>query len=288
MRAQDLGLADGGHMIIDWRRRINEVLNGGGPAMVFQPIYSMEPHVLVGFEALSRFPEGSPIEWFVNAVRVGLSYDLEIAAMRNALERLPEVPYGVYLAVNVSPSSVMSSRFAEDIAPYDLSHVVLELTEHDAVGDYAELRKALDPWRSQGTHVCTPVGQASTADRSSPSRKGEVRVSIDDLGAGFASMRHVLWLAPDFMKLDIDLVRGIDRSRRHRALTSSLANFGAKMNVRLVAEGVETEAEYVTLRALDVHSVQGYFLGRPGSLLAREVTCEDLPVLISPEEKDRA
>jgi EAL domain-containing protein (putative c-di-GMP-specific phosphodiesterase class I) len=217
----------------------------------------------MGFEALARFDEGNPLDWFIGAAACGLSYELEVMAMRHALSALSKLPPDTYMAVNVAPSTVVDQRFAYDLSEFDLTHVVLELTEHDQVKDYDSLRRALDPLRDTGTVICTPVGRASTADRETV---GNIRVSVDDLGAGFASMRHVLWLDPDFMKLDIDLVRGIDRSRAQRALASALSTFGSKMNVRMVAEGVETLTEYATLRAIDCHSAQGYLLGRPGPL----------------------
>ncbi len=247
----------------EWRARINTCLNGAGPDMVFQPIFGLEPSRLVGYEALARFAEGNPHEWFTAANAVGLGYELEMVAAANALASLNALPPDAYMAVNVSPASVVTDGFTETMSVYDLSRVVLELTEHAAVADYAVLRGVLDPLRGLGAIVCTPVGPSSV--QHSPEDK-RMKLSVDDLGAGFASMRHVTNLAPDFMKLDLDLVRGVDSSSGQRAFVAAMVTFGSKMGVRVVAEGVETEAEFVTLRALDVYAVQGFHLGRPGPL----------------------
>lgn len=248
----------------EWRRLIVASLSGGGPRRVFQPIVELEGGALVGYEALSRFDSGSPDEWFVAATRVGLDYELEMRAMLGALGDLPAVPAGAYLAVNISPATLVHPRFASDLRDVDLSRVVFELTEHAAVTDYTLLRSALGPLRRAGGIICTPVGPASTVSRLSvvPSvTVAGARLSVDDFGAGFASTRHVIALAPDFMKLDRSLVSGVDSSRVQRAVIAGLVTFGAKMGVQVVAEGIETETEAATLRALDVHSGQGWLFG---------------------------
>lgn len=245
-----------------WRTKINKCLNNGGPTIVYQPIYSLEPHCLIGYEALSRFPgDDCPVDWFEAADLLGLDYELEILAAHNALAALKTVPSPIYIAVNFSPATVIHPTFLKQFDDYDLSRVVMELTEHDPVNDYGQLREVLDPIRGFGAIVCTPVGPSSA-----PRNAEGVKLSVDDLGAGFASMRHVLNLEPDYMKIDVALVRGIDTSVAQRALVSALVTFGNKMNVRVVSEGVETEAEFVTLRALDVFAAQGFLLGRPGPL----------------------
>jgi predicted signal transduction protein with EAL and GGDEF domain len=91
-----------------------------------------------------------------------------------------------------------------------------------------------------------------------------VRIAIDDAGAGYASMRHILSIEPDLIKLDMSLTRGIDQDRKRRALASALIAFAHETRIDIVAEGVETAAELDTLRELGVRKVQGYFLARPG------------------------
>jgi EAL domain-containing protein (putative c-di-GMP-specific phosphodiesterase class I) len=122
----------------------------------------------------------------------------------------------------------------------DLSRVVLEITEHTTVEDYAKLHEVLRPLRERG-----------------------MRLSIDDAGAGYSSFRHILRLRPDFIKLDISLTRDIDSDRGRRALAAALIGFARETGAELIAEGVETESELATLRKLGVHKAQGYLLGRP-------------------------
>jgi EAL domain-containing protein (putative c-di-GMP-specific phosphodiesterase class I) len=93
-----------------------------------------------------------------------------------------------------------------------------------------------------------------------------VRLTVDDAGAGFASLRHTLQLSPDFIKLDISLIRGIDADRRRQALATGLIGFADELGAAIIAEGIETQAELETLRNLGVRYGQGYFLANPGPL----------------------
>jgi EAL domain-containing protein (putative c-di-GMP-specific phosphodiesterase class I) len=121
--------------------------------------------------------------------------------------------------------------------------MVIEITEHEAIEDYAELATTLEELRRQG-----------------------VRLAIDDAGAGFASLRHTLLLRPDIVKVDTSLTRGIDGDRAKRALTSALVSFGEEMGVAIVAEGIETREELETLLALGVPFGQGFYLAPPAAL----------------------
>jgi hypothetical protein len=118
--------------------------------------------------------------------------------------------------------------------------VVLEITEHAAVADYELLERALAPHRASG-----------------------LRLAVDDAGAGYASFRHVLRLQPEFIKIDLSLVRDIHLDPVRQALTSSLLAVARTGGAQLVAEGVETQDELDTLARLGVTLVQGYLLGRP-------------------------
>ena len=117
--------------------------------------------------------------------------------------------------------------------------IVAELTEHTRVDDYRGLLDALAPLRRQG-----------------------LRIAVDDAGAGYAGLRHVLRLEPDLIKLDLELIRDIHTDPAKRALVT----FAADTSAILVAEGIETADELATLRALGVPYGQGYHLARPGPL----------------------
>lgn len=232
-----------------WRQqveRIRGVLEGDALSMVFQPIVELHDGKVVGFEALSRFaaePRRTPDLWFGEAASVGLLVDLEMAALRIAFGHLDLVPPDAYLSVNLSPESVLSPRLVDARAGVPGERVVIEVTEHAPVDDYETLNEALAGLRAIGC-----------------------RLAIDDAGAGFASLRHILRLAPDIIKLDITLTRGLDSDRARRALATALISFANEIGATLVAEGVETQAEVDALRALGVGLGQGYFFARPGPL----------------------
>jgi EAL domain-containing protein (putative c-di-GMP-specific phosphodiesterase class I) len=225
------------------RQRIESVLHDDAMSMVYQPIKDIDSGSLVGFESLARFsakPERSPDVWFSEAAAVGLSDVLEIRAIEKGLAALGRLPANVYVACNISPDVVLGSALARVLENVPLHRVLLEITEHASVPDYDKLAMALAPFRERG-----------------------LRLAVDDAGAGYASFRHILSLQPDVIKLDISLTRNIDSHVGRRALAAALIRFAQETGCRLVAEGVETEAELTTLRALGVQKVQGYFIGKP-------------------------
>lgn len=229
---------------VEAAQRVERVLAAGELAVVYQPVVGLHARELVGVEALARFlavPYRPPDAWFAEAHRVGLGVELEIAAVREALSHADQLPPGCFVAVNVGPQAIASAGMLEALASIDPRRVVVELTEHLQVDDYPGLRRALVPIRGQGA-----------------------RLAVDDTGAGFASLSHVVKLAPDIIKLDIDLTRGIDLDPARRSLTAAIVAFAADTGAEVIAEGIETDGELRTLRQLDVGYGQGYLLGRPG------------------------
>ncbi|MCU1461834.1 MAG: hypothetical protein JWO37_1909 [Acidimicrobiales bacterium] len=215
-------------------------------ATVFQPVVALDDRRVLGVEALSRFPsEGglTPDVWFADAEAVGLGVELEIAAVRSALRALPELPVDMRLGINVSPVAAESHELHAALADVDVSRLVLEMTEHAPVADYGTLSTKLQPLRDRG-----------------------LLVAVDDAGAGYASLRHILWLKPDFIKLDISITRDIDTDVAKAALAAAFIEFASKIGSGILAEGVETASELDALRSLGAESAQGYYLGRPGSL----------------------
>jgi EAL domain-containing protein (putative c-di-GMP-specific phosphodiesterase class I) len=225
---------------------LRALIDAGQPSIVYQPIYDLESRRLAGVEALSRFattPRVTPDVWFNEAAALGVGPKLESSAIRSALTALETLPKDVYVAVNGSPELVLSGELPALLQSVDISRVVLELTEHASVTDYRELTSALAPLRALG-----------------------LRIAIDDAGAGYASMRHILSIEPNLVKLDISLTRGIDQDRKRRALASALIAFARETDMGIVAEGVETAAELHTLQALGAKRAQGYHLARPMAL----------------------
>ena len=231
---------------LDSRRGvIQRFLDGEGLSMAFQPIVDLRNRNTVGMEALARFralPVRPPDQWFAEAVRLELGIQLELTAIREALNALPKLPPDVYLSVNASHHAAMSPDLPA-ILDAAGPRIVVEITEHEAVEDYGPLLRSLDTLRASGC-----------------------RVAIDDAGAGYASLRHTLQLAPDIVKVDISLTRDIDSDRGRRALASALISFADEMGMTIVAEGIESQAELDTLLELGVVFGQGYFLAEPAPL----------------------
>jgi EAL domain-containing protein (putative c-di-GMP-specific phosphodiesterase class I) len=229
-------------------REILQVLELGAPRLVFQPIYSLVSDSISCVESLSRFdvePRRPPDVWFKAAQDAGVGFELEVRAIEKALAALQELPLGVSLSVNTSPQLALSGRLGEVLNGVELSRVVLEITEHASVHDYDALFSVLAPLRARGALL-----------------------AIDDAGAGYASMRHILDLRADVIKLDMSLTRDIDKDAGRRALAKGLITFAHEIESTITAEGVETQAELDTLRALGADKVQGYFLGKPEPLEA--------------------
>lgn len=227
------------HREDDARARIQAILDAGALTPFFQPIVELHSGGVVGYEALSRFAGGaSPGIVFRTAVRAGLGIELETATISAALQAATVLPTRAYLSLNASPELIRSGELRRLLGGVGRS-IVIEITEHVAIDDYAALRLEL-----------TALGPT-------------VRVAVDDAGAGYASLRHILELAPDFVKLDIGLIRGIDADPARQALIAGMGYFAVKRKLRLVAEGIETRAELETLRLLAVGYGQGYLLGRP-------------------------
>lgn len=224
-------------------QRIQQVLEGNTLSMVYQPFVEVTTGKLVGVEVLSRFaskPYLTPDIWFAEAHQVNLGVELEAFAIRKALMELLELPGSFQMAFNVSPQMLLSKQLEGVLQGHPLDRITLELSERAHVTDYALLLERLKFWRAQG-----------------------LRFAIDDAGADHASMRHLLHLHPDTLKIDMSLTRGIDVHPGRRALTTALVAFASEIGSTLVAEGVETRGELHTLRQLRVHHAQGHLLFHP-------------------------
>ena len=227
-------------------RRIEAAVRGEGMEVVYQPIFDLTDGRPVGAEALSRFrtlPLRSPDRWFAEAAEVGLDIELEVTAVRHAVRSLDRLDPSIVLGVNVSPATCCSSELPEVLEGVPADRLVLEITENAPVHDYDRLERALTPLRARG-----------------------VRLAIDDTCSGFASLRHVLHLRPDTIKLDISLTRGVETDTARRLLVEALVGFAPSAGAEVLAEGIEGAEQLRTLMDAGVQLGQGYYLGRPGPL----------------------
>ena len=217
------------------------VLAPGAVRAAVQPIIRASDLSVIGYEALARMtvkPVQGPDWWLARAEEAGLRSELELVCLDSAAA-LGDPPDGQLLFVNVSPSTVSHPDFISLLAQLP-GRLVLELSECEEVGDYQRLRAHLAPLVERG-----------------------IRLAIDDAGAGYSSLRHVIELAPDFLKLDREMVRGVDRDPVRLALVRAMVAFAGEVGTHIVGEGVETRDELDALRDAGVDFLQGYLTGRP-------------------------
>lgn len=222
--------------------RLNPVIEQGGPAVVLQPIVELESGARIGAEALSRFPaqwEKPPDVCFAEAHSIGTGHVLELLALERASEYLDRVPG--YIAMNVSPDTLVEPDCAQLLGRLPVERILLELSEHAQVEDYTLLDVVLAPLRARG-----------------------MKLAIDDVGAGFSSLRHIVLTAPDVIKIDRTLIDGVSGDQVLRTLVRSLVDFGHGADARVVAEGIETPQDAAVLLELGVDYGQGWHFGRPG------------------------
>lgn len=225
---------------------LRSILEARAAEMVFQPVVRLGDGAVVAFEALARFATGSfstPAHAFAAATHAGLGVQLEHLAVERALERLDDVPPQAWLCVNLSAEALLSPQVEATLLAHPDRQIGVEVTEHTPVSDYAALLAVTQRLRSAG-----------------------LKLLVDDAGAGFASLSHILQLHPDVIKLDIALTRGVDSDPVRMALTRSLVSFANDIDAVLIAEGVETHAEHEKLRELGVRFGQGFYMARPGPL----------------------
>ena len=228
------------------RRGVLDVLARQQVDVVFQPVVQMETGTAVAYEALSRFPTtggSSPAGLFGDAAATGLGVELEELALRSVLDHLDDRPRHLPIGINLSPEALRRPAVFDLLMAHRDRGIGVELTEHAQVEDYDDLAATTSALQGAG-----------------------IKISVDDAGAGYASLRHILRLSPDAIKLDISLVTDVHRDPAKQALTAAMVTFATRTGAILVAEGVETPQEQACLRGLGVDYAQGYLFGRPAPL----------------------
>jgi EAL domain-containing protein (putative c-di-GMP-specific phosphodiesterase class I)/putative methionine-R-sulfoxide reductase with GAF domain len=222
-------------------RLVGQLLQPGALRMDAQPIVGMADGTVLGYELLARSTipcSSGPDQWLERASELGIRTEFELACLEAACARGGS-PDDVRLFVNLSPRTVLDRRV--DAILDRLPPRVIEITEHEPILDYQQLRRRLQGW---------PVATTMLA--------------IDDVGAGYSSMSHVLQLHPHFITIDRSLVHNAHRDPNKLAILRGLVGFARQCGITSLAEGVETSQELKALRSVGVDLVQGYLLARPG------------------------
>ena len=213
--------------------------------MAYQPIVEIRSGTILGVEALARFPHafGPPDHLFAEAAGVELSLELERLAIRQAWHALERLHPEQFLAFNVSPGALLElARRGQQRSDLPLGQLVVEITEQTVVECYEELRDVIAPLRAGG-----------------------LRISVDDAGAGYASLHHIVELRPDFIKIDRSLVHGLADDHALRVVVSAFVRLSLDLGATVIAEGVERSRDLTALCDLGVDAAQGYLLGRPST-----------------------
>lgn len=219
---------------------------------VYQPIVSLKDNGVFGYEALTRLKNKSlfdgPVSLFSFAEQEGQVYALDRLARELAIDGCRRLEPQQKLFINVmaqimedpgfAPGKTISLLEQHHLSPH---HVVFEITERSAIADYAAVKKALEHYRSQG-----------------------YQIAIDDVGAGYSSLQSIAELRPDYLKIDRSIIYNIHNDEMKAYILQTLQSLGDKMDVALIAEGIEHREELEALARMGVQYAQGYLIGRPG------------------------
>ncbi|MDP9481979.1 MAG: EAL domain-containing protein [Chloroflexota bacterium] len=245
------------------RVRIAEIIAARAFHPVFQPVIDLHTGLTVGFEALTRFASGDPPDRvFSDAAKAGIGSELEAATLRAAVRFSALLPPDAWLSLNVSPSFLGAyAQLAEILADRNRP-IILEVTEHEVIDDYSRLHAAM---RALGS---------------------DVRLAVDDAGAGVANFPHLVDLRPDLIKIDAGMIRGVEADVSRQALIVGLVHFAEVTGAQVLAEGLETQPERETVERLGVTLGQGFLLARPAPV-GRWIEAP-LPVTPRPRRSPRA
>ena len=226
--------------------RIRKVLGSDVLDMEFQPIFDLGAEDVIGVEALARFrmqPLRSPDAWFREAAAVGLGTEVEMVAVRRALDALPHLSPDSMLSLNASPSTIACEQFFETLVNRAADRIVVEVKEASLVRNESVLQGAFERLRDIG-----------------------MRLAVDDVRNDGESYAGILRLAPEFVKLDISLCRYIDLDEGRFHLVRDLVDLALAAHADVIAEGIQSRTELDALRRLGVRYGQGYYLALPGRL----------------------
>jgi EAL domain-containing protein (putative c-di-GMP-specific phosphodiesterase class I) len=233
------------------KARLQDIIDNGAIRTLVHPILKLSDLSVMGYEALTRGPEGGeferPDKLFKIAYDADLVLKLERLCRHRALNVARDLPAGRLMFINIEPEAVADPElrdvmFSSLLAESDLSpsSIVLEITERTAITDFAAFRSTLEYLRTLG-----------------------FAVAIDDAGAGYGSLQCLAEVRPEWLKIDISLVRGVDTDEVRSQLIESIVTFAARVGVKLIAEGIETMGELEKLRELNVEFGQGFLFTVP-------------------------
>ena len=228
---------------VNWREALENACSDlDAISPVYLPVVELAKRAVCGYELLARFsggPAAPPSMWFESAAKLGLTAPLERRIMRAGFVTADALPAGAFVAINITAEALLSPQIQqlfEQRQRYD--NIVLEVSEAD-------------------------TQQPGVPEALTLFRAGGGRLAVDDIGAGFSNLRDVLTLKPDILKVDRAIVRGLNRDKVKSAIVEGLGRMAARLDIPLLAEGIETREELAELERLEVPLGQGYLFGEP-------------------------
>ncbi len=220
---------------------------------VFQPIISLRDGSVYGYEALSRGPKNTPMEspvaLFQYAEAHGKLWELEFLCRTTALETVSKLESEINLFLNVNPNILDDIKFKRGFTKDYLNKysvnskkIVFEITEREAIKNISGFINTVQNYKNQ-----------------------DYKIAIDDAGAGYSGLNLISDINPHFIKLDMKLVRDVDKNITKQSLIKSMREFASLTNTYLIAEGIETENELIKLIDIGIHYGQGYFIQKPNA-----------------------
>ncbi len=227
------------------------ILENGDIKTVFQPIISLKDGEILGYEALSRGPEWSVLEnpsnLFDVARMYGKLWELEFLCRIKALENMSKINREFNIFLNVDPQVINDDKFRKGFTKeflkkfgIDPENVIFEITEKNSISDIDGFKKVIKNYKEQG-----------------------YKIAIDDTGSGYSGLKLITDIHPHFIKLDMDLIRDIDKDGLKYALIKTLYEFCMVTDIKVIAEGIETEDELNALIDIGINYGQGYFIQKP-------------------------
>jgi EAL domain-containing protein (putative c-di-GMP-specific phosphodiesterase class I) len=232
-------------------RELDRIIQTKSISTLYQPIVRLGDQAVVGYEALSRGPAGTPYEspemLFEISYVSEMTYELDRLCQKTALQVAPGNLGGAALFLNASPLSFMHKKFnakqfckSVTAAGFEPGQIVIELTERSGIRDFAAFGKVMRELKKAG-----------------------FKLAIDDVGTGYSSLQTITEIHPDYLKIDMSMIKGIHRSPMKQQIVRSLSNLGKQTAIAVIAEGVEHPDELAELARIDVELAQGHLFAHP-------------------------
>jgi EAL domain-containing protein (putative c-di-GMP-specific phosphodiesterase class I) len=214
----------------------------------FQPIVDVLTHEVFSYEALIRGAGNEPAYQILNAVAEGARYQFDQASRMAAVRLAATLGLSTHINLNILPGSLFSPQVSVDatleaalLSGIPIDRVILEVTEGEAIADHGKFAGLLNAYRGKG-----------------------LKVAIDDFGAGVSGLNLLADFQPDQIKVDMNLVRGIERDGPRQAIVRAIVQVCGDLGIDVIAEGVESFAEYTWFANQGVRLFQGYLFAKPG------------------------